>query len=156
MHLYTRGLLAGFCATLVLSAFMIAKTFLGIPPPMSVIHLLAGLGHNLFGIPAAPIFGWGAHFAIGTVLWGLIFAALHARLPGSPIVKGLVFATGAWLLMMIILMPLAGKGLFAAGAGPGVAIATLILHWIYGVALGVVMGGATSPANVSGSRHAGH
>ncbi|MDA3920115.1 MAG: hypothetical protein PF501_05475 [Salinisphaera sp.] len=154
MHLYARGLLAGFCATLVLSAFMIAKTFLGIPPPMSVIHLLAGLGHHLFGTPAAPILGWVAHFAIGTVAWGLIFAALYARLPGSPIVKGLVFGTGAWVLMMIILMPLAGKGLFAAGAGPAVAIATLILHWIYGVALGAVMGAWASRSAVSRSEHA--
>ncbi|MES1956331.1 DUF6789 family protein [Salinisphaera hydrothermalis] len=144
MQRYAHGLLAGFCATLVLSAFMIAKAFLGIPPPMSVIHLLAGLGHHLFGTPAAPIFGWLAHFAIGTILWGLLFAALYAVLPGSAMAKGALFATGAWLLMMIILMPLAGKGLFAAGAGPGVAIATLILHWIYGVALGAVMGAAES------------
>lgn len=137
---YGRGLLAGFVATIVLSACMLAKMFLGIPPPMNVVHLLASLGHHIFGTPATPLLGWGAHFAIGTVLWGLLFTALYRFLPGSPMLRGVLFATAAWLLMMVILMPLAGKGLFAASAGPGIAIATLILHWIYGAILGATLG----------------
>ena len=69
-------------------------------------------------------FGWIGHFALGTVAWGIIYAALQASLPGTPVVKGLIFGALAWLAMMIFFMPLAGNGLFA-------------LHLIYGAALGV-------------------
>jgi hypothetical protein len=77
------------------------------------------------------------HFALGTVAWGIIYAALQASLPGAPVVKGLIFGALAWLVMMIIFMPLAGHGLFALSLGPQATVATLVLHLIYGAVLGV-------------------
>ena len=49
----------------------------------------------------------------------------------------LVFGALAWLAQMIFFMPLAGNGLFALSLGPQATVATLVLHLIYGAALGV-------------------
>src|SRR5262249_44151595 len=54
--------------------------------------------------------------------------------------RGATFATGAWLLMMIVLMPMAGAGLFGLHLGVRAPIATLVLHWIYGAVLGGIYG----------------
>ena len=76
-------------------------------------------------------------FVIGTVGYGIIYAALQASLPGTPVVKGLIFGALAWLAMMITFEPLAGHGLFALPLGPQATVATLVLHLVYGAALGV-------------------
>ncbi len=81
------------------------------------------------------------HFFIGSILWGLIFAATASMWPGSSyLAKGASFSVAAWLLMMIVAMPMAGAGFFGMGLGIMAPIATLILHVIYGLVLGVVSG----------------
>lgn len=52
------------------------------------------------------------------------------------------FAAGAWFVMMVLLMPLAGAGAFGLKLGVTAPVATLILHWIYGAVLGAVYGTA--------------
>lgn len=49
------GLVAGFSATVVLSAMMVGKTMMGVMPELDVIHMLSGM----MGMP--PVFGWLAH-----------------------------------------------------------------------------------------------
>jgi hypothetical protein len=39
--------------------------------------------------------------------------------------------------MMITLMPISGSGFFGLGVSPAISVATLILHLIFGVVLGV-------------------
>ena len=55
--------------------------------------------------------------------------------------RGAIFAVGAWLAMMVIVMPLAGNGLFGLGLG-GIAtpVAALVLHVVFGLVLGAVYG----------------
>ncbi len=48
----------------------------------------------------------------------------------------MLFATAAWLLMMVIVMPLAGAGLFGVHIGLIAPILTLVLHLVYGTVLG--------------------
>jgi hypothetical protein len=81
--------------------------------------------------------GWIGHFVLGTIAWGTIYAAIQASLPGTPVVRGLIFGALAWLEMMIVFMPLAGHGLFALSLGPQATVATLVLHLVYGAVLGV-------------------
>jgi hypothetical protein len=141
MNRYSRGLLAGLIATVVLSALMIAKTVWGILPAFSVIAILAGVGHGYLGLPATPAVGWIAHLIVGVIVWGLLFAALAERLPGrSAVAKGLVFGVLAWLAMMLLLMPLAGAGVFALDRGIEATVATLALHLVYGFVLGGIYG----------------
>ena len=91
---------------------------------------------NMMGF-GGPALAWLAHFMIGTILWGVLFALLYPSLPGSePVVKGLVFGTGAWLAMMVAVMPMAGAGLFGLGLGIMAPVMTLMLHLIWGAVLG--------------------
>ncbi len=134
MNVYARSIIAGFAATVVLSALMLLKGSMGLMPQLNVIAMLAHMAG--FG---GPVLGWIAHFLIGTVLWGVLFALLYARLPGSePVAKGMIFAVGAWLLMMIIVMPMAGAGFFGLKLGIMAPVMTLILHLIWGAVLGYV------------------
>jgi len=141
MNHYTSGLIAGLMATIVLSVLMLIKTAMGMLPELSAIAMLAGLANQYAGLPGTPLVGWVLHFLIGTLLWGLLFAWLGTRIPGpSHIVRGIVFSVGAWVLMMIILMPLAGAGLFGLQMGIAAPVATLVLHIIFGAVLGAVYG----------------
>jgi uncharacterized membrane protein YagU involved in acid resistance len=132
------GLIAGFIATVVLSILMIAKSSMGLMPQLNPIEDIVHVANVLTGVTLPLPLGWIGHFLLGTVVWGIIYAALQAILPGAPIVKGLVFGALAWLAMMIFFMPLAGNGLFALSLGPQATVATLVLHLVYGAVLGVV------------------
>lgn len=133
------GLIAGLVATIVLSALMILKAAMGLMPQVNAIRMLTHMGAVYVHTPAVPVMGWIAHFVIGTILWGLIFAASYRAWPGTAaIVKGIEFSIVAWLLMMLIVMPLAGAGLFGLRLGLPAPVATLVLHIIYGAVLGIV------------------
>src|SRR5215472_10452594 len=134
------GLIAGFIATIVLSILMVAKSSMGLMPQLNPIDDIVHVADLLTGMTLPLPFGWIGHFLLGTVVWGIIYAALQASLPGAPVVKGLIFGTLAWLAMMIIFTPLAGHGLFALSLGPQATVATLVLHLIYGAVLGGVYG----------------
>jgi len=126
------GLVAGCLATIVLSVMMIAKNMMGVMPGLDVIHMLSGMT----GLPTAG--GWIVHFMIGTIAWGGGFAILYDHIPGSSaLVKGVVFGVGAWLAMMIAIMPMAGAGFFGMSLGITAPMMTLILHIIFGAVLGI-------------------
>ena len=130
-----KAVLAGFIATIVLSLLMVMKTFMGMMPQLNVIKMLAQM------LGTGPLGGWVAHFVIGSIAWGGGFALLYPKLPGgAPWLKGVVFAIGAWVLMMLIIMPMAGAGLFALHLGIMAPIATLVLHIIFGAVMGGVYG----------------
>src|SRR5499427_11066380 len=131
------GIAAGFVATVVLSAMMLVKHSMGLVPELNPIEDIVHVADHLTGMTLPLPFGWIGHFVLGTVAWGIIYAALQASLPGAPVVKGLIFGALAWLAMMIIFEPLAGDGLFALSLGPQATVATLVLHLIYGAVLGV-------------------
>lgn len=134
---FTKGIAAGFVATVVLSALMVAKEWMGVMPDLNVIALLTGLSANSLGTPPSPAVGWVIHFAIGTLAWGSLFAWTHSWMPGGhDWSKGMVFASLAWLAMMIVVMPLAGMRFFGLEGGWMAPIASLVLHWIYGLVLG--------------------
>ena len=66
---------------------------------------------------------------------------LDPQLPGRAYwLKGVIFGVGAWLLMMIAVMPMAGAGLFGANLGMMAPVMTLVLHIIFGAVLGGVYG----------------
>lgn len=139
MNSTIKAVIAGFIATVVLSAIMVMKSVMGIMPAMNAIAMLTHMAHGMLGTPASPMVGWVLHFIIGTVLWGILYALLFNVLPGrTALPKALVFSVGAWLLMMVLVMPMAGQGLFALHIGAMAAVATLMLHLIWGAVLGFV------------------
>lgn len=144
MKLNTRdlrnGVLASLMGTIILSVIMVMKQMAGMVPQMNPIADLAGIAHNLLGVPLVPLVGWVLHFALGAFVWGTLFAVLHPRIPGSNFVKGLIFGIGAWLLMMSIFLPMAGQGLFGMNGGVVIPVMALMLHLVYGAVLGVTFG----------------
>lgn len=137
MNKYVAGLAAGFIATVVLSMMMVAKAQMGLMPDLNVIAMLSHMAHAKMSMPDSPVTGWILHFMIGTVAWGLAFAALFERIPGAKAwQKGIVFGVGAWVLMMVGPMSMAGAGLFGLNLGMAAPIMTLMLHILFGVVLG--------------------
>ena len=126
------GMISGFVATIALSIIMVVKTKMGMMPELNAIKMLAGM----MGAPLSM--GWVAHFMIGTLVWGILFSLLVNKLPGSVLISAILFSIGAWLIMMVGPMPMAGEGLFGMNLGMMAPVATLMLHVIWGVALGLV------------------
>ena len=141
MNKIAAGAVAGFVATVVLSVMMVAKGMRGIMPELDVIAMLSAM----MGAPA--VMGWMGHFMIGTLAWGIGFALLFDMIPGSSAVaKGVVFGIAAWLGMMVMVMPMAGAGLFGMAMGIMAPMMTLVLHVIFGAVLGAVFQAQAKPA----------
>jgi len=143
-----KSMLAGFVATVVLSMLMVMKMVLGVMPELNAIRMMTAMAHGIMGTPAVPVVGWVMHFIIGTVIWGVLFALIGKSLPGGGYVgKGMSFSVLAWVLMMVMVMPMAGTGFFGLSLGMMAPVMTLILHLIYGAVLGGLYGkllGSTS------------
>ena len=133
------GIISGFVATVVLSIIMVVKTKMGVMPELNAIKMLAGM----MGAPLSM--GWIAHFMIGTFVWGILFALLVNKLPGSVLISAILFSIGAWLMMMVGPMPMADEGLFGLNLGMMAPLATLMLHIIWGVVLGLVYKRVVTP-----------
>lgn len=130
-----RGMVAGFCATSVLSVVMLMKASIGLMPELDPIAMMT----TMAGANSSAI-GWIGHFVIGTVFWGIGFAVVAPYLPGPYPVRGVLFAIAAWLMMMLGLMPMAGAGAFGLSRGMMVPIAALVMHVMFGMILGGVYG----------------
>ncbi|NOX40054.1 MAG: hypothetical protein GXP05_05945 [Alphaproteobacteria bacterium] len=111
----------------------VLKGMMGIVPEMDIINMLS----DMMGTSAAM--GWVAHFVIGTVVWGGIFALANGVIPGgSQTGKGVVLGIVAWLMMMVVVMPMAGGGFFGSNFGMIGFAMPLVLHLIFGAVLGFV------------------
>lgn len=127
-----RGQIAGVAATVAMTIVMLVIQLSGLNPmgeflPMEVltrlydsegpaIRLLAVVGHALYG-----------------VLWGMIFVV---SVPRGRIGAGLAFGLLPWLVLVLHLMPIFRSGFLASREKPAIAAATLLMHLIYGGALG--------------------
>jgi len=126
------GAIAGVVATIVLSLMMLIKGKMGVMPELDIISMLAGM------MGGALLLGWVMHFMIG-VSYGVVFHLTYDKLPtNSLIIKGLILGIVGWLVMMLMLMPMVGAGLFGMKMGVIAPIMTLVLHAIFGAVLGFV------------------
>ena len=133
MHNVKEGVRAGLVATAVLSMLLVMKSTMGLMPSLDIISMLSGL------MGCGPVRGGIADFMIGAFILGGIFALLEPTLPGSKLwLKGVLFGVGAWLAMMLAVMPMAGAGFFGMNLGMAAPVMTLVLHVIYGAVLGGV------------------
>ena len=80
---------------------------MGLWPEVNLIRLLVNLGS------IQTVAAWMDHFIVGVVVWGLMFGAFDAMWDSRAYwLKGLIFGVFAWLMMMILFMPLAKAGCF--------------------------------------------
>ncbi len=137
MRNYGKGILAGLAATVVLSVLMVMKAMMGILPALDLPRMIAGM----MGAPDAPLLGWIVHFIIGVVGYGIAIAVFGNSSTGiGNVWRGIVMAMVGWLVMMVVLMPMAGAGFFGMKIGIMAPMMTLVLHIIFGAVLGWVYG----------------
>ena len=123
MDVIGRGIIAGFLATLALSA---------------MFHPLVTLARVSDVLPAT--FGWILHFLVGSLLWGVSFALIERFMRGPTWVRGLLFGFAAWLVVMVTVMPLTRGGWFGIALGLATPAVMLVAHLVYGALLGGIFG----------------
>lgn len=145
MNKHIAGITAGLIATVVLSVLMMLKGMMGVMPDLDVIAMIAGM------MGAGAAMGWIAHFMIGAI-YGLVFSQVAGRgATGGTVARGVGLGVAGWLMMMIVLMPMTGGGVFglAMPSGMMVPVATLMLHAIFGAVLGFSFAKLRGDATVS-------
>lgn len=102
--------------------------------------LQAALG-SAFGLAADSPASLVLSYVNAALLWGFVYARLHAVLPGRvwP-VKGALFGVSIWLLMGFPFLPLVGHSVFAIEAGMGAqpAILMLIMSLAYATLMSLI------------------
>jgi MFS family permease len=128
-----KGVIAGFIATVILSALILLFNVLGVLKELDIVEHIDKLGS------IQRVAAWVDHFIVGALLWGPIFAGFDATTsPTRPRwQKGLMFGVIAWFMMMIVFMPVIGAGLFGWRLGWVEPVGMFGLHMVYGLALGV-------------------
>ena len=128
----------GVVATLAMSALMILGVATGLSPmpnpiPAAIVGKVVGglLGTDL-PRPAIMVLSAASHLAYGG-FWGAILAALVRPVT---IWKGIGLGVFLWLVMQVAVLPFLGWGFFGLAISPRIAVATLVLHLVYGFALG--------------------
>lgn len=127
----------GAVATVVMSALMIAGVLSGISPmpkPIPVALVARTLGGGL-PMPALIALGALAHLAYGATA-GAVLAGLVRRVS---VATALGYAVLLWALMDLVWLPYLGWGLFGTAINPKIALATLVLHLVYGLTLGLLL-----------------
>lgn len=128
-----KGIVAGFVATLVISVLEAVNIF----ALNSMFQPFPGMVASLLGMDGNLAAGWAIHLFSGTFILGALFGVLCPRLPTDTAeTKGIVFAVGAWVVMML--------GVFFIGDSQvlGSNMATLgwmlVTHIVFGIVLGTV------------------
>ncbi len=133
-----KTLVGGIAGMLLMTLLMRLAAPLLIESPMDIAAMLGSMVEGIY------VLGMTIHVMLGILFFPLLYALLAYRLlPGSPWVKGLLFGTLLWLLALTIIMPVVGAGFFMSEIG-GLkpALVALLSHWVYGVLIGAVAGGA--------------
>ncbi|MGH8904101.1 MAG: DUF6789 family protein [Egibacteraceae bacterium] len=143
------AVLAGFVATglmtVVLSlAYAVAFTF-GSPSPQApaLLRWMWGLTNNTLTArtqTALPV-AVGLHFLSG-IATAVVYSLVELRLRGPGWRRGMVFSLVPWMLSLLVFLPAVGGGPLGLrlGAGPLPILGNLILHLVYGAALGQLYG----------------
>lgn len=129
-----RGFLWGLLATGVMSLVIYAGLRTGLlplPEPVALALAEAIAGEHV-GTTIVMALAGGAHLFYGG-FWGAVLsvARKHVRF-----LHGLMLGVALWVVLGLLVAPMAGWGLFAQGLGYEVAVATLVTHLVYGATLG--------------------
>jgi Family of unknown function (DUF6789) len=124
----------GVVATVIMSVVMIAGTATGLSPmpkpiPVALVARMLGAGLSK---PVRMVLGAVAHLGYG----GVFGAVLAAVARPATVWKGVGIGVALWFVMQVVWLPYLGWGAFGASVTPRIAVATLVLHLIYGASAG--------------------
>lgn len=137
MQRFWKGFGWGVVATVAMSVFMIAGMLSGMAPmpnpvPAAIVgKLTAGAlpQAGTMALAAALHLGYGG-------FWGGVLAT--ATRPVT-LWKGFALGVFLWLIMQVVVLPFLGWGVFGMEHTPLIAVATLLLHLVYGGTYGGLM-----------------
>ncbi|MFQ5899895.1 MAG: hypothetical protein ACE5JN_16850, partial [Candidatus Methylomirabilia bacterium] len=99
------------------------------PIPKAIVTTILGKG---VPIPLVMLLAAGSH-----LVYGGIWAALMTQVTNRVTIgKGLGLGVALWLLMQLAVLPFIGWGPFGSAITTKIAVATLVLHFIYGGLVG--------------------
>ena len=113
---------------------------------MMLIAPMMGV-HMDIAASLAWMVGMVIHLMMGILIFPLVYGIVLRRyLPGSALVRGLIWGSILWMMMEVAVMPMLGAGVFGIN-GPGMmgAVAALMAHLVYGGLLGWIAAGEATP-----------
>lgn len=125
-------LIGGFAATILMTLMMYYVAPLMLGGPMDIAAMLADM------IGTSWLAGITVHILLGGLAFPLVFHALYPVLPGGGWLKGLTYGMILAVLALVVVMPMAGMGVFMANhPQPAMAVmGSLMGHALYGIVLG--------------------
>ena len=141
------GALAGSLATGAMSVVMFGAKRLGLmgemPPEKITAKFLHRLGWTSPSGPTLDLLATFVHVGFGAAA-GSLFAILERRLrpPAPPVLAGVVFASGVWLVSYQGWVPALGIMAPPSRDRPGRPQSMLVAHLVFGAVLGALHGGS--------------
>ncbi|MEX0680993.1 MAG: DUF6789 family protein [Balneolales bacterium] len=129
-----KGILFGLLGTLFMTVIMLIGMGTGMSPIPEPIP--AAIARGLLGNAPQPLimgFAIITHFGYGAFWGAVLFNWIKSR---GTVWHGLGWGVMLWLIMELFVLPLLGWGIFGSAITPKIAVATLILHLVYGITLG--------------------
>lgn len=139
------GAVAGTLATGLMSAVMLGAKRIGLmgemPPETITARFLDRLGWHHRSGETQDLLAVVTHVGFGAAA-GSLYAVIQRRLrpPVPPVVAGMVFATGVWLVSYQGWVPALGIMAPATRDRPGRPQSMLVAHLVFGVVLGALLG----------------
>lgn len=101
------------------------------PIPIAIVKNIIGEATKPFIMLLAIV----AHLGYGGAFGG----ALALLIDPVTVKKAVGLSLALWIIMQIIVLPFIGWGVFGSAITPKIAVATLILHLVYGFVFGIFM-----------------
>ena len=134
-----KGIAAAIVATVVLAGLMWLNQTMQWVPGLDLVSSFMVLAGS-----TEMTTGWIVFAVVLALIGGLVFSLLDAHLDRpegfEEFVRGMLFGAGAFLLVGILVMPMAGHDAFALKFGVGGPIYLAIVFLVYGAVMGGIYG----------------
>ncbi len=135
-----RAAAAGAIATASMTALLMVEPSIGLPK-IAIGEIVSSMMSAVSShIPVGAAGGWIIDLVVG-IVFALIYASyLEKRLPGGPLMRGLLFGVLVFIVAQLVFAPLTGSGVFSGGDLELLA-GGLFGHLVYGAVVGYIYGG---------------
>lgn len=128
------GAIAGFIVVVGTTLLNLLGRAIGwLPESMDLRHMAELFIDPMIHPSGALISGIVVHIVGGTIV-GMVYAYVMKSIS---VRSGILFMLSFWLFMMVVGMPISGRGLFGLNDGFIMPVATFSLNLIFGAALGL-------------------
>ena len=145
----TRAMAGGLAGTVLMALMMRFLAPMMIGHPMVIAEMLGKMMGNRWAL------GMLAHVTNGIIVFPFIYTFfVYEKIRGARVARGIVWGIILWFMGELVVMPMAGAGLFSANiGGMKTVIAALMGHVVYGSTLGAIAGKSESPEVKSKLKH---